>query len=713
MFSLLGRNTCVCDRINRRELLRIGGLAAPGLALATLLASRTAATTTTGDRTFGRAKNVIYLWLQGGPPQHETFDPKPEAPVEIRGAFQPIATNIPGIHFCELLPRTAAIADKLAIVRSVSTDDNLHDGSGYWLLTGRKYAGPNSREIRATDWPYFGSLVKMLRPSEELPALTSVWLPDVMRLNDNVQPAGQTAGFLGGHWEPQRFVCDPSRRDFKINGLAPPADIPPLRLSHRVSLLHQVEQHFAQWERSGRASQYDQSQHEALDLLTSGRAREAFAIQREPEAVRDRYGRNRFGQCVLLARRLIEAGVRLVHVNWPREPGDTAVDNPMWDTHAQNADRLEDVLCPLFDVAFTALVDDLHDRALLDETLVVAVGEFGRTPKINRHGGRDHWGPVFSLALAGAGISGAQVYGASDKIGAYPVADRVQPPDFVATLFHLLGVDHHATFADLAGRVLPVTTGQPIYKLLGTSPVTTARTQPGGDIARVPPYDDRPLRNTDFAAPGPLHEIGAAGRIKGWQARSFAPPGHEGQLVVEMIDERAPSVERGTRCVRIGIDANAAGRSPFVQGMRALLTQEVRSPRAGHYTFTVHASGGGTSREVYADWFLRHFACRLAIVGYLDLNKDPTHVRQFATVPFEPPFVAHGATDRHRFSVTVALRSQDDGAMETSMGVGVAVIVENSLRDALDWPGGAAAWISLHDTELTFDARPRDETVKV
>ena len=173
--------------------------------------------------TFGKAKNVIFLWLQGGPPQHETFDPKPDAPAEIRGPFKPIATNVPGIHFCELLPRTARIADKLAVVRSLSTDDDNHDVSGYWVLTGYPYGPGSRRQIKPTDWPYFGSIVKMLKPSEKLPALTSVWLPDVMRLNDNVTPAGQTAGFLGKQWEPERFVGDPAAPDYRIEGLDLPA----------------------------------------------------------------------------------------------------------------------------------------------------------------------------------------------------------------------------------------------------------------------------------------------------------------------------------------------------------------------------------------------------------------------------------------------------------------------------------------------------------
>src|SRR5262249_53659774 len=385
--------------------------------------------------TFGRAKNVIYLWLQGGPPQHETFDPKPDAPSEIRGPFKPIATNIPGIRFCELLPRTARYADKLAVLRSLSTRDDNHDVSGYWLLTGYRYGPGSARQIKLVDWPYFGSIVKMLKPSQKLPALTSVWIPDLMRLNDNVTPAGQTAGFLGRTWEPERFVGDPAAPDYHVEGLGLVGDMTRVRVDRRHDLLKQLDRHFEKAGRNGSVEAWDRLSQNAFDLVTSGAARAAFDLGRESDKTRDRYGRYTWGQSVLLARRLIEAGVRLVHVNWAREPGDSAVDNPMWDTHAQNSDRLQDCLCPQFDVAFAALMDDLEERGLLDETLVVVIGEFGRTPRINKLGGRDHWGHVFSCALAGAGIRGGQVIGASDKNGAYPTTDPIRGGDLTATIF--------------------------------------------------------------------------------------------------------------------------------------------------------------------------------------------------------------------------------------------------------------------------------------
>ncbi|MFN5733823.1 MAG: DUF1501 domain-containing protein, partial [Planctomyces sp.] len=378
----------------RREWLRGGGLSAVGLSLPALLGSRCTAGGVTGasgavsafggelGASFGRAKSVIFLWLQGGPPQHETFDPKPEAPLEIRGPFRPISTNVSGVQFSELLPRTSRYADRLAVVRSMSTKDDNHDVSGYWLLTGYPYLTGSARQIKPADWPYFGSIIKMLKPSERLPALTSVWLPDVMRLNDNVTPAGQTAGFLGPQWEPERFVGDPALPAYEIEGVTARDGLDRLRMDRRRDLLQQFESQLGRLESTGRVGAWDRLNQQAFDLITSGAARAAFDLSQEPDSVRDRYGRYTWGQSVLLARRLIEAGVRLVHVNWARDPGDNAVDNPLWDTHALNADRLQDNLCPQFDPTFAALMDDLTERGLLDETLVVVMGEFGRTPKI-------------------------------------------------------------------------------------------------------------------------------------------------------------------------------------------------------------------------------------------------------------------------------------------------------------------------------------------
>jgi hypothetical protein len=713
MFAIHDRPARLCDRISRRELLRIGGLSVLGLSLPSLLDARARSNPERrlGD-TFGKAKNVIFLWLQGGPPQHETFDPKPDAPAEIRGEFKPIATNVPGIQICELLPRTAAIMDKLAIVRSMCTHSDLHDASGYWILTGQRYTGQQSRQINPRDWPYLGSIVKMLKPSTRLPAYTSVWLPDVMRLNDNVQPAGQTAGFLGKRWEPERVICDPSDPAFRIEGLALPADIPALRLSARRSLLSQVEKHLAGIERGGVLQTYDRQVQDAFGLLTSGRARAAFDLRREAPRIRERYGPGKWGACVLLARRLIEAGARLVHVNWPREGGDSAVDNPMWDTHAQNADRLQDVLCPQFDVGFTALIDDLDRRGLLSETLVVAIGEFGRTPRINGNAGRDHWGHVFSFALAGAGISGGQVYGSSDKIGGYPRTDKMEPQILTATIFHLLGISHEAFFPDATGRPLHVTEGQPIAAVLGSRPATDQRVEPGGSVAFVPPYSAAPLLNTAFTDPVPLARVGSRKRLKGWQATPLLDPG-KGGFGVCLVRGEDPHV-----CLGFGRsgEPSRTSTSQIPPGARAILTQEVRAPRAGRYTFTVHARGLAATADQYRNLFQKHFTCRLVIFGYQDDKKEATRIREFASIVFQPPFRGGSTARPAVFRLNTVLKSQDDGAFHLSKGVGVAVVVEKATAGVLDLTGlgsGAHGYLRIDRVALNFVARPRNDDVQV
>src|SRR5262249_24459037 len=262
MLSIHDRSARLCDGISRRELLRVGGLSTLGLSLSGLIqAGETRRAAPAPAASFGRAKTVIFWWMHGGPPQHETFDPKPDAPSEIRGEFGTIQTNVPGIHFGELLPRTAARADQLAIVRSICTNNDLHDASGYWVLTGYPYKGQQSRQISPTDWPYLGSVIKRLKPSETAPAFTSVWLPDVMRLNDNVMPAGQTSGFLGPAWEPNRIVCDRADAKFQVEGLALPAELTPVRLSERRSLLSEVNRHLDALERQSAIQSFGRHAH--------------------------------------------------------------------------------------------------------------------------------------------------------------------------------------------------------------------------------------------------------------------------------------------------------------------------------------------------------------------------------------------------------------------------------------------------------------------
>ncbi|MFM2093181.1 MAG: hypothetical protein RIS70_305 [Planctomycetota bacterium] len=625
MFSLCDPGRSI-DRVGRREWLRVGGLSALGLSLPHLLhgtrsavASPVAAPKLSGElgSTFGKAKNVIFLWLQGGPPQHETFDPKPDAPAEIRGPFKPISTNVPGIHICELLPRTSFYADKLAIVRSMVTRDDNHDVSAYWLLTGYPYGPGSARQIKPNDWPYFGSVVKMLKPSETLPALTSVWIPDMMRLNDNVTPAGQTAGFLGGLWEPERFVGDPALPDYNIDGLRLRGDVSEIRVDRRRDLLSQLKSGFDRSARSEAVATWDKLSQQAFDLVTSKGARAAFDLSRESDRTRDRYGRYTWGQSTLLARRLIEAGVRLVHVNWARDPGDNAVDNPMWDTHALNADRLQDNLCPQFDVTFAALMDDLTERGLLDETLVVVIGEFGRTPKINANGGRDHWGHVFSFAMAGAGIRGGQVLGASDRQGAYPQSEPYTGGDLTATLFHLLGIDPHSVFYDRFKRPHSITKGKPMEELLAATPAQIPLCPSQGNPALVPPFDTRLLFDTAFETELSLVPPAPPTRDKGWRAFPIAGPESTEGLVVQR--------QRGSAQLGYGL-ANTARARQLAPGTRALLAQEIRGARGGQYKLSIRAEGVASNAEEFEKHFLSHCVCRLVLFRFGSIDKDPRSI---------------------------------------------------------------------------------------
>lgn len=713
MLSISDARRKLCGGISRRDLMRVGGLGMLGVSLPTLLQAATQPTNVSRDAAFGRAKNVIFLYLAGGPPQHETFDPKPDAPAEVRGPFNPISTNIPGIQFCELLPRTAAMADKLAVVRSMATDDNTHSSSSHWVLTGYKYQGPNPRTLQPTDWPYFGSIVKRYKPSEKLPALSTVWIPDMMRLNESVTPAGQAGGLMGAQWDPERFVGDPSQPDYQIEGLVP-RGIPPMRLQSRRGLLTQFDEHLRSADTSASVRLLNTYQQQAFDLMTSGKAQQAFAIQKEPDSVRERYGKNRWGQCVLLARRLVESGVRLVHVQWPREPGDNAVDNPLWDTHAQNPDRLEDVLCPMFDVGFSALVEDLEQRGLLDETLVVAIGEFGRTPKINAKAGRDHWGPVFSFAMAGAGISGGQVYGSSDREGAYPKSDRVEPGNLTATVFHLLGLDHRGTFTDPQGRELALTQREPIYTLLGNEPATELRTESTGDVARVPAFDpERLLIDTTFAARAPLTDAAAASRPKRWRAKPFIAAPEASWFGVRTIEATTTAVQH----IAIGFHVNS-GDVPEALAARtmALLAQEVRSPFAGTYTVTAQCCGDGVSREYFEQVFQKHFTCRLAFFEYTQKEKKPTERRDLGGINFVPSFCAPNQLSFEEFSFTKQfLNPQPGGNFSFGLGLGVAITVQQTSPGSLKLgdTATASAAIRIARIDLQFRGKERNDKVTV
>lgn len=468
MFRLLDSGGRLCDGMTRRQWLAIGGLSSLGAAVPQI--SRSSAPVESSaplsrDRAFGRAKAVMVIFLTGGCPQHDTWDPKPHAPDEIRGETTPIATNLPGLTVGDLMPRTAAIARHTCILRAMSTFDNAHSSSGYYMLTGQPHTPmgfENARPGAPNNHPCLASIFKAVRPSRgNLPA--AITLPEKIVNNPNLTWPGQDAGYLGRVADPWFLTCDPAAARFQIPELALTSDVPPLRVDDRRSLLDQVNRHVAGVESQGR---YELERQQAFALLRSPAVRRAFDIEHEPAAMRDRYGRSRFGQSVLLGRRLIEAGVPFVQVNYPRESGDSNADSPLWDTHQNHYTRMRQVLMPQFDAAYSSLIDDMHQRGLLDETLVVLMSEFGRTPRMNPNAGRDHWGPVFSIALAGGGVRGGQVVGSSDRVGAFPRDGRVVPGDLHATILHCLGVAPDETMRDLEGRVLHAARGTVIPQVL-------------------------------------------------------------------------------------------------------------------------------------------------------------------------------------------------------------------------------------------------------
>jgi len=459
----------LCDGLTRREWLRVGGLGAFGLSMPALLRNgqvSMAKTPRSAEPGAGKAKACIVLFLMGGPTQHSTWDPKPETPAEIRGEFKPIATATPGLMVSELMPQTARLTDKICVLRAMASNDNAHSSSGYYMMTGQPHQPMNFENANPgapNDYPNLGGVVRRLKKGDSgLPAAMTI--PHrIFNTNGSVWP-GQDAGFLGRSVDPWLFTCQPASTNFRIPEFTLSEELPATRLETRQSLLHQVNQRLDSIEQSSTLGTFDKQTQQAFDLLRSPRSRLAFRLDQEPERVRDRYGRSQFGQSVLLARRLVEAGVTLVQVNWFRGP-DEPDDNPCWDSHTKESERLKTVLVPPMDRAYSALLEDLSLRGMLAETLVVCMAEFGRSPKMNPGGGRDHWGYVYSLALAGGGIRGGQVYGASDKTGGHPKDGRVQPQDLTATIFHCLGFRPETEIHDTLGRPLPISRGEIIRQV--------------------------------------------------------------------------------------------------------------------------------------------------------------------------------------------------------------------------------------------------------
>lgn len=455
MLSIPGSEHRLCDGISRRDFMQIGGLGAAGLALPDLLRARAQGSTPLARGT-GQAKACILLFMGGGPPQMDTFDLKPDAPAEVRGQFPPIATSVPGTQISSLLPALAQRADRYAIIRSVSDEyaGGAHGPGVYLALTGHKNPRVNGDDIRPTadDYPCMGSAVARLRgATNALPP--HVWLLDMYRRTF----AGEGGGFLGQSYDPFRILQDLNRPDFRVQALTPPREVPLHRFADRRGLLEQVQR---QSESVLGRRAMDAHYERAFNMILAPTTRVAFDLNAEPDKMRERYGRHKFGQGVLLARRLVERGVPLVTVYWNGEevPGG-------WDLHYKNRERLPPLAAPL-DRAFSALLDDLSSRGLLDETLVVWMGEFGRAPLIEKDGGRGHWARCYSVVLAGAGVNSGMVYGRSDRHAAYPIDNAVSPQDVVTTIYHCLGIAADTELTDTLGRPYRLCQGKAIQGVL-------------------------------------------------------------------------------------------------------------------------------------------------------------------------------------------------------------------------------------------------------
>ena len=429
---LLSRN---CNGLSRRELLRVGALGAAGITLGDLLRIESQA----AERQ-ARAKSVILLWLWGGPSHLDTFDMKPHAPVEYRGPYAPIATNVPGIDICELLPHLARRADRYAIIRSLHCSSDDHGVAGTIGLTGSDAGATSlSGQVLAGDVkPTHGSVLSRLLGFE--PAI-----PRFATLGGSLHQGkrritGEGGGTLGSLHDPFRLDYDPEE-GVKIPQLELIDGLSPGTLGSRNQLLASLDRMARRVDESATIERLDQFYQQAFSLLTSPAARRVFDLEQEPDALRTRYGRFRFGQCCLLARRLVEAGVRFVQVNWSShvEPVEDTGDGG-WDMHDRNFQQLQDRHSWMLDQALSALLDDLAERGLLDETIVVAVGEFGRTPKINNKSGRDHWNHAYSGLVAGGGVPGGQVVGSTDRHAEHPASRAVTPADLFTTVFERIGI---------------------------------------------------------------------------------------------------------------------------------------------------------------------------------------------------------------------------------------------------------------------------------
>jgi len=431
---------------SRRDFLHVGSLAAVGLSLPQYARASAEGQVRPGCEN----RSCIMIFNLGGPSHVDLWDMKPDAPAEIRGPFKPIRTKAADFEVSELLPRHAEMADRFSLVRSCHHDGAaVHDAGWQMLQTGRRFSG-------GIQTPHAGSVASyLLGRRSDLPAF--VVLPELMGRGGGNLPNGQAGGFLGKAHDPFALMADPSKPKFRVPDLLPPDQISVSRLDRRRRMRAIVEETTKAFEASEDARLLDENFQSAYRLMTSPQAREAFDLSKEPKAVRERYGMNRFGQCCLLARRLVESGVRFITINTFL----TVFGETTWDIHGSkpftSIAGMKDVVCPMYDQAYAALIEDLAQRGMLDDTLVAGLSEFGRTPKVNPAGGRDHWPQCFTCSFAGGGVQGGRVVGASDPIGGFPAERPVGPGDLVATIFHSLGLDHTDHLPGPAGRPFALT----------------------------------------------------------------------------------------------------------------------------------------------------------------------------------------------------------------------------------------------------------------
>jgi hypothetical protein len=449
--------------ISRRALLRVGGLGLLGLTMPRLLRAE--------EKTGGgkpRAKSVIFLFQFGGPSHLDTFDMKPDAADGIRGPLKPIASNVPGIQVCERLPRMAGVMDKVTLVRTLTHTMKNHNSASYYALTGH---APPVDDIRLRDsielFPTYGSVVDRLAPPPaDMPGFVAY--PYVIR--DGAVTPGQHASFLGKAHDPLLITEDPNDSDFRLPELSLPANLSLARLERRRELQALIDDQSRILDFSAEAKGLDAYYKKAVAMLSSPKVRRAFDLSTEPEKLRDAYGRHTYGQSCLLARRLVEAGVRFVTVYFAETIGGQSTTSGGWDTHGFNNTRMYPIIekyhLPMTDQTLPVFLEDLDQRGLLEDTLVVWMGEFGRTPKINENASRDHWPQCYTALLAGGGVKRGHVHGESDRSGAFPARDPVRPDDLAATMFHLLGIDPQTEVRDAANRPLVIADGKPVLDLI-------------------------------------------------------------------------------------------------------------------------------------------------------------------------------------------------------------------------------------------------------